>query len=170
MRLKVIKKQNNTRDCIVCGTENPIGLYARFYECLDQEGEPVLLTIFQTQHYHQSYPGRTHGGITSTLLDEAVGRAVAIPLPHAWGVTIELSIRFKLPVPLGEELYALTRVTKLTSRVFEGEGEVRDKDGKILATATGRYLQLKPEQITPEGVTPENWFYVPEDLPEFIEI
>lgn len=176
MKFKVIRKQNNSRDCIVCGTRNKSGLNAKFYECLEVDAEgnvtenPVLVTIFRTEFHHQSYPGRTHGGITGALIDEAVGRSVSIPLPHAWGVTMTLSVRYIKPVPLEEELYAVTKTTKLTSRVFEGEGGVYDKDGTLLATCEGRYLKLNPEQISPDGITEENWFYVDEDLPEFIVI
>ena len=147
-----------------------MGMKARFYECEDENGEKVLVTMFRTIFEHQSYPGRTHGGISATLLDEAVGRAIAIPLPHAWGVTMEFSIRYLKPVPLGAELIAVTRTTKLTSRVFEGDGRIMDKRGTVLATATGKYLQLRADQISPEGMTPENWFYVDEDLPEYIEL
>jgi len=154
----------------VCGTKNVLSLGARFYECTDDEGKSVLVTKFRTRFEHQSYPGRTHGGITSTLLDEAIGRSVSIPLPHAWGVTLDLNIKYKKPVPLDKDLYAITWTTKITSRVFEGEGYIVDRDGTVLATACGRYMQLDPSKISPEGITAENWFYVDEDLPTHIDI
>ena len=170
MKFRVLRKQNNSRDCVVCGPSNPLSLGAMFYECSNEQGEAVLVTKFSTRFEHQSYPGRTHGGITGALLDEAIGRAVSMRREHAWGVTMEFTVKFRKPVPLGEELFAISKTTTMTSRVFEGEGSIMDKTGQVLATATGRYLQLEANRITLEGVTPENWFYIDEELPEWIQI
>ena len=43
MKHKVIKKQENARQCFACGVDNPMGLKAFFYEMDDDE----LVAIFQ---------------------------------------------------------------------------------------------------------------------------
>jgi len=170
MKYRVIKKQNLSKDCFVCGAKNPFGLKAKFYECEREDGEHVLLTVFTADHFHQSYPGRTHGGITSTILDEAIGRSACIGLDkQLWGVTIDLNIKFRKPVPLEQILYCETKITKQSHRSFEGEGKLLTQDGTLCATAIGKYLILQPDQITAEGVTPENWYYEDGEMPtEFI--
>jgi len=170
MRYVIKKKQNNSSDCIVCGTENAVSMSARFYECEKEDGEKVLLTIFQPLEQHQSYPQRLHGGMTAAVLDEAIGRAICIEKPGTWGVTIDLNIKYRKPAPLDQELYCETKSTKISSRGFEGEGKMFMKDGTVIATGSGKYLILDPSKISEGGVTEDNWLYVAEDMPEEIII
>jgi uncharacterized protein (TIGR00369 family) len=150
--------QNVSRMCIVCGTQNESGLRARFFE-LDN-GE--LAGVFTPREEHQGYPGRLHGGIASTILDEAIGRAINISDADAWGVTIELAVRYRKPVPLDREITARARITKDSGRIFEGSGEIRLDDGTVAVEATGRYLRLPIDRIA-EGDFEEEWF--PDDRP-----
>src|SRR5450756_1503532 len=92
--------------CLVCGADNPFGLQARFYE-LEAEGATgrELLGVFTLREEHQSYPGRLHGGISSAILDETIGRAITIAHPGTWGVTAELTLRYRKPLPLTCLLY-----------------------------------------------------------------
>ncbi|MCL2570149.1 MAG: PaaI family thioesterase [Firmicutes bacterium] len=170
MRYRVLKKQNSSAWCIVCGTKNDSSFKARFYECEKEDGSQVLLTIFSPKDIHQSYPGRMHGGMSAAMLDESVGRAVCIERPGTWGVTFDLAVKYRKPVPLDQDLYCETVTTKITSRGFEGEGKLFTKDGTVCVTAVGKYLILDPTKISSEGISEENWFYVDEDLPEFIDI
>jgi hypothetical protein len=106
--------------CLVCGLKNSFGLHASFFELDNNE----LLAVFKPKDEHQSYPGRLHGGIISTILDEVIGRAIMIHSESdIWGVTVDLQIRFKKPVPLDEELRILGRITKDSRRFFEGTGD-----------------------------------------------
>ena len=170
MTYKILRKQNNSYYCAVCGTNNPYTMGAKFYECENESGEQVLLTIFKPQEEHQSYPGRTHGGAVAAVLDESIGRAACIPQPGIWGVTIDLNVKYRKPTPLGVELFCESKTTKITNRTFEGEGRVFDKNNTTLATATGRYIMMDPKNISDGGLNAENWFYVNEELPCVIEI
>jgi len=168
MRYKVVGKQPNSKMCLVCGLENEFGLYTAFYEL--ENGE--LLAVFRPRQEHQSYPGRLHGGIISTILDETIGRAIMIGHADAyWGVTVEITVRFRKPVPLDRELRVLGRITRDTKRMFEGTGEVLLPDGTIAAEGQGRYMKLPLEQIADFNAGEQNWKVVslPED-PEHIEI
>lgn len=144
MKHRVLKKQHNSKKCIVCGLENHIGLKASFYEI--DNGE--LVAIFKPLEEHQSYPGRLHGGIASAILDETIGRAIMIEDESVWGVTVELDIKFKKPVPLDCELKVIGRITKDTKRVFEGTGEILLSNGDIAVTAYGKYMKLPVDKIT----------------------
>ncbi len=166
MRRKVLSTQNVSRMCLVCGLENRAGLRARFYELDDGE----LAGVFTPSEEHQSYPGRLHGGIVSTILDETMGRAVRLTQPDAWGVTAELTVRFRRPVPLAEEVRVVGRVTRDTSRVFEGTAEVILGDGTVAAEATGRYVKMRLQDITESALNEREWFEDPRPGPGHIEL
>jgi uncharacterized protein (TIGR00369 family) len=151
--------------CLVCGTDNVAGLKARFYEL--EGGE--LLGVFQPREFHQSYPGRLHGGIASAVLDETIGRAVNIDDPDAFGVTVELTVRFRKPVPLGEEIHAIARITRDSRRIFEGTGEIVLADGSVAVEASGKYMKM-PIGAIADGDFESQWFADERDLPEEVEL
>jgi acyl-coenzyme A thioesterase PaaI-like protein len=153
MERPVLGAQNVSRMCMVCGRDNPYSLKARFYE-LDG-GE--ILGVFDPLEIHQSYPGRVHGGMISAMLDETIGRAINIVEGKAWGVTVELTVRFRKPVPIDAEVRVLGRITRDTSRLFEGSGEIVLDDGTVAAEATGRYVKLPIERIA-DGDLSLEWF------------
>lgn len=168
MRYKIAKKQYNSKLCFVCGLKNDSGLNASFYET--NEGE--LIATFVPRAEHQSYPGRLHGGLASAVLDEAMGRAVMVGSDKdIWGVTVELTLTYKKPVPLGVELKVLARVTEQNSRFFHGTGEIVLPGGETAVTARGRYLKATLDKIADFDPVVNEWRVVHnEGDPESIEI
>jgi len=168
MLRKVTGKQPNSRMCLVCGLKNPFGLHTAFYELDNKE----ILAVFRPREEHQSYPGRLHGGIISTILDEAIGRAIMMHSDdEVWGVTVDLQVRFKKPVPLDGELRVVGRITKDSSRFFEGTGELLLEDGTVAAEGRGRYLKVPLDKIADFDVDAQEWGVVdsPDD-PDEIEL
>ncbi len=165
MKNKIVGRQYVSKDCFVCGTENPAGLVVKFYETENKE----LIGVFTAKEIHQSYPGRVHGGVISAVLDELVGRVIMIDEPETWGVTAELTVRYKKPVPVGVELTAIGRVTKNSRLIFEGEGEIILENGDIAATAHAKYMKMPLSKIT-EGIDKiEDFMYCEEgELPEYL--
>lgn len=86
--------------------------------------------------------GLVHGGLVCTLLDSVAGCAVQTTLPVGTGyTTLEIKVSFLRPVRAGEgELTATGRVTKPGRRAAFAEGEVRDAQGRLVATATSTCL------------------------------
>ena len=164
MRRRVRAAQKVSRMCLVCGTENTAGLKARFFELDDGE----LAGVFRPRPEHQGYPGRLHGGIVSAMLDETVGRAINIADTHTWGVTVELSVKFRKPVPLDDEVRVIGRITRDSGRLFEGTGEIVLQDGSIAAEARGKYLKVPLDTVAGIEFTEEDWFA--DDLPLPVEI
>ena len=161
---KVLASQNVSRMCMVCGRDNPYSLKARFYQLEDGE----LVGEFDPLEQHQSYPGRLHGGISSAILDETIGRAVNITDPDAWGVTVELTVRFRKPVPLDAPLRAYARITRDTSRIFEGTGEIVLPDGTVAVEASGKYMKMPIDQIA-DGDFSKVWFADERQAPELLD-
>jgi uncharacterized protein (TIGR00369 family) len=150
---------------MVCGVENTEGLGARFFELDDGE----LAGVFTPRANHQGYPGRLHGGIAATLLDETIGRAISIADPDAWGVTVELSMRYRKPVPSDREVRAIARITRDGGRLFEGTGEIVLEDGSVAVEAAGKYLRMPIDRIA-EGDFGTEWFADERGLPDTLDI
>jgi len=145
--------------CFVCGERNPAGVHVHFYEREDGS----VLARFTGEEHHQSYPGRMHGGVITAVLDETIGRAVMITYGEGiWGVTTELTMRFRQPVPLGVELTVIGRITKDGSRMFEGTGELYLPDGTMAAEGRGRYIKLALDQIADFDAEREEWYVRPD--------
>ena len=137
MLKRVIRKHNNSGNCFVCGLRNDWGLQGRFYELEDG----TLAGLFNCGFKHQSYPGRVHGGVICAMLDETMGRAINITEPDAWGVTGDISIRYKHPVPYETPLIVTGRIVRNTRLIFEGEGEIILPDGTVAASGHARYMK-----------------------------
>ncbi|HWE90522.1 MAG TPA: PaaI family thioesterase [Pseudonocardiaceae bacterium] len=85
--------------------------------------------------------GLVHGGLVCTMLDSVVGCAVQSLLPADTGYTsIEIKVNYLRPVHAGSELLATGWVTKPGRRVSFAEGDVRDAEGKVVATASSTCL------------------------------
>lgn len=88
--------------------------------------------------------GAIHGGVVCTLLDTVIGCAFHTTLPAGVGYTsIELKVNYLRPIQAdGGPLTGHGWVTKRGRRVGFGEGDVRDAEGKVVATASGSLLVL----------------------------
>ena len=140
---KVSGKQFITEMCFGCGQDNPGGLHGEFYNL--EEGKTV--SFFRPGERFQGYPQRLHGGITASILDETLGRAILVLEPDCWAVTAELTIRYKKPVPLDVPLKVVAEVTDNNRRLFRSEGQVVLPDGTVAATATGVYMKQALDKI-----------------------
>jgi uncharacterized protein (TIGR00369 family) len=153
---KVLKKQHISKMCFVCGEKNDFGLHARFYETDDNQ----LVAVINPSEQHQGYPGRMHGGLAATILDETMARSICNGKEEQiWGVTIELKTRFRKPVPLGMELKVVGRVTTEGSRSFESTGEIVLPDGEITVSAEGKYIKMKIDKIANDQKLDDDWFF-----------
>ncbi len=158
MKHTVVKPQWISKHCFVCGIENPWGLKAKFFDLVNGD----TAGIYTPDESYQSYPGRQHGGITAAILDEVMGRTINLAQPEVWGVTVELSIRYQKPVTLDGRLTAVGRVTHDNRRLFETAGELYLPDGQIAATATGRYIKMRFDQVGADSL-PEDELIPPDE-------
>jgi len=168
MRRKVLKKHPNSKMCFVCGIDNAFGLKGNFYELEDRQ----LMAVFKPAEEHQGYPGRLHGGIAATILDETIGRSIMVAgSDDVWGVTIDFSLKYRKPVPLDEEIRVLGRVTSEKKRYFLAEGEIILADGSVAVTGQGKYLKLDIDKIADFDHEGEEWRVLSDgDDPEYVEI
>ncbi len=166
--MKVVRKQKNSKSCIVCGINNPAGLRAPFYEMEDGS----VVTLFEYKAIHQSYPGRAHGGMITCMLDELAGRVIWVGQPvdnPPLAVTSSLKVKFRKPVPFDEQLIGIGRLAKENSRGFVATAEIRNKAGAVLAQAEVTYVKLPASAITSSDMVDELDVFIPDDVTD-IEI
>lgn len=160
--MKVISKQNNSNMCLICGMKNKLGVKAQFYNM--EDGSVGGLFTFLPEH--QSYPGRVHGGMISTMIDELAGRALWVTQPDKIAVTLDISVKYRKPVPYNVPLMGRGVITEMLSRAFTAKCAVMDTDGNVLAEGTARYFIMPAEQITDASVEEELNIYVPDEVKE----
>jgi len=124
--------------CFVCGDKNDNGLKAVFM----YDGKQASTTVVAREVF-EGYKNIYHGGILSTLLDEVMIKAILAE--EIFAVTAELTVKFKAPVPIGETLTFTGWVTERRRRLLATEGKVEGRDGTVYATATGKYIEAKPD-------------------------
>ena len=106
-------------------------------------GEAVLETTPQPQHFN--IIGTGHGGFLSTLLDTALGLAVqTMTEPGVVWTTTDLHVRFRRPMTADSgRVVATGRVEHLGRSTATAAGEVRDGEGRVLASATASFFALR---------------------------
>jgi acyl-coenzyme A thioesterase PaaI-like protein len=127
------------RYCYACGDLNPIGLKLEFK--MDGEWAEAQFVAMQE---HQGYPGYVHGGVVSTLLDEAMGWATYGR--SIWALTGRLETRFRDIVPTHELLTVRGKIESDRGRTLEVIAELRNADGKLLAESKGLMFRATGEQ------------------------
>ena len=124
-----------SRLCYGCGSENSHGLKMRFRL---EDGRAIA--EFTPPDYLQGYPGLVHGGGIATMLDEAMGWAVYEQ--GNWALTARFGMRFRAPVPLGEQLTVSGWVARDRGRFLEMRAELRSSAGVLLTEADGIFARV----------------------------
>lgn len=143
MKYKVLRKESNSTECFVCGTQNPGGVHANFYAL--ESGECAC--VFTAKHIHEGHPGILHGGVICSILDETVGRAMNVKSTDTSAYTIELNVKFLKTVPSMVECIALGRVDRIEEKVYHASGEIYLPSGQIAATCKGVYYIITPDKV-----------------------
>ena len=94
----------DNQGCFVCGRNNPVGLSVAFEI---NTAARSISAVFIPSDRHQGYEGIVHGGILSSLLDEAMAKLTfSLGIP---ALTAEMTVKFKAPVTPGEEIIVYCR-------------------------------------------------------------
>lgn len=109
-------------------------------ETLTAEPGHVVLKLDAGRH-HLNAIGIVHGGVLSSLLDNAMGLATMLARPDENTVTSNLNVNFVAPLQVGE-LRVTAEIVHETRRSITCTGRVMDAEGKLgsLALATFRVI------------------------------
>ena len=97
------------------------------------------------------WPGVVHGGVTSTVLDEALGRCAVKTFPAKTGVTANLEINFLKPV-ITNSFYVVRAVPQEEGQTDTKRwvnGRLETTDGAVCAEAKSLYVVPKKFKTRP---------------------
>ena len=125
----------------VIGTGNPIAPPMRVE--MSEDGAEGWCTL---GHVYEGPPMYGHGGVSAMLIDQLLGHAAAAS-GHP-GVTTELSVRYRRPVPLDVPLRIWGRVTEAEGRRVSVVGGITTagEPDVSLVEAEARFARLRPDQ------------------------
>lgn len=148
-------KQPNSKDCFVCGVENPYGLKLDFYEI--EPGKVVVETI--VPDFYQGYPSIVHGGIVACLVDEVLGRA------HMGNdqdkprfmYTAKLTVQYRQPVPTNKPIRIVGSAIQSKKRIATSKAEIFSPEGILLVEAEGLLVDVPDEVIASVDLEALGW-------------
>jgi hypothetical protein len=127
----------------VIGAGNPIAPPMRVE--MGADGAEGWCTLGQA---YEGPPLWGHGGVSAMLIDQLLGHAAAAS-GHP-GVTTDLSVRYRRPVPLDVPLRIWGRVTEVQGRRISVTGGITTaaEPDVPLVVAEGRFARLRPDQAS----------------------
>jgi uncharacterized protein (TIGR00369 family) len=115
---------------------------------------------FTPRPEHIGFRDVVHGGIIATILDEIMVWACAVQV-RKFGYCAEMSVRYQQPLRPGQVVVATGEmVANRRNRIFEAKAEIRSRDNSLMASATGKYLPLKADEMSgflPDLVGGDEW-------------
>ncbi len=120
--------------CFACGKKNKCGLSLDFRT---ENGKAVA--EFIPKKIHQGFKDIVHGGIISTILDEAMMKAVLSKGIQA--VTAEISVRLRNPLFIGDKAFIEAEVKKTGHRLIETSALIKKDYSLVIAEAQAKLLR-----------------------------
>ena len=148
--MKVFNPYNElpAHNCFGCAKKNPIGLALEF-ELL---GDELICEWNPTKNY-QGFEGMLHGGIISTIMDEAAAWAIQL-LAETAGVTSELNVKYLIPVRLANGTITVkARLKERKERLITVYVTMLDGNGKLCAE--GRIVYF----VFPKNIAQQKFRY-----------
>lgn len=124
----------NDHFCFVCGGKNPSGLHLDFTSC-----DGKVRAEFSLKKIFQGYKDIVHGGIISTIIDEAMVKSALTRGMSA--VTAEITVRFKNPLMAGERAVVEARVVKASRKIIETVAVVKKADNTPVAEGFAKLVR-----------------------------
>ncbi len=122
------------KHCFACGKKNECGLKLSF-----NYSDGRIRSEFIPSKIYQGYKDITHGGIITTILDEAMIQAAI-----AEGIkpmTAEINVRFKKPLMVNEKAVVEAEIIKKGSRLIEAHARLlKQSDGSLIAEAQSKLI------------------------------
>jgi acyl-coenzyme A thioesterase PaaI-like protein len=130
--------------CVVCGHLNPHGMQLTF----TAEADGVAAKWIPGKAW-ESFHGIVHGGVISTVLDEAMSKAIIANGMEAF--TVELRVRFKQKLHTGETVLVRGWMVQQQKRRITAEASLCSGSGQEHAHAWGVFL-VPPRSSVPAVV------------------
>lgn len=122
--------------CVVCGQEHPHGLRIRFGAGPSGSAEAEWTPTSDWE----GFEGIIHGGLISTVLDEAMSKAVAATGSRA--LTGELRVRFRTHVETGSPYRIRGWINERRKRLLRTEATLMTTSGEECAHAWATFVEV----------------------------
>jgi len=133
-RNKTAETVRNDEHCFCCGKKNERGLKLSFVYPSDGKAS----TSLEIPTYFTGWEELTHGGLISMLLDETMAHSCISR--GMQGVTAELTVRFKQPLPVGTMVFVEGEAAETKGRVIRTEAKIHDQEGKLYAQGSAKFI------------------------------
>ena len=141
-RASLTSRKIHSPHCYGCGLENPKGLHADFIFD-DKIGE--MRFSYKADSHLRGAPGRIHGGVLATILDEAQG-VLCHNLGHMT-MTHRLNIHYLRAVPVSSVIRVEARLTAVRRRRLYTIGEIYNSDGECAVTSRASWFILSDRYV-----------------------
>lgn len=117
--------------------------YARFLGIeLDEVSNGTATLALNIRKELTQNHGVVHGGAIASLIDSATAFAIISQLaPKERVTTVDLTISYLRPLTNGR-VTAVAKVVRAGRRLFVVSADVKDRDGKLAATALSTYIKV----------------------------
>jgi acyl-coenzyme A thioesterase PaaI-like protein len=109
------------------------------------EKEKSLLIKFYPKKMVMGPPGHCHGGLIASVLDECMGACCW------WNgymcLASMISVKFRYPVPIGGEYFALADLKRIERRRIYTHAEIFDLENNIYSQADGIFIKVKKKYM-----------------------
>jgi uncharacterized protein (TIGR00369 family) len=137
-----VQLKRKTNLCYVCGRDNEKGMQVPFLP----DGPTGSRAEYTARVEHEGWQGILHGGVSFTLMDEALGWAVHFQGLH--GVTARAETRFRQPISGGTKLIIRGWTLERRRRVMTARAEIRidDSEQTLVAEVDATMFLLEGEK------------------------
>jgi len=132
-----IKIKYDEQACFVCGVNNHDGFKVDF----TLEGDDSVYFMVRIPSKYQGYDGIVHGGLISTMLDEAMANCFFLRGMDC--LTTEMNVRFLKALPVDKEVKVVGKITKQSGRLGQAEGWLEDESSVRYAEGSGKFYLMK---------------------------
>jgi len=139
-----LPKKSGDYNCFGCGPGNNAGLKMEFYTNDERNAVYSWLTV---PDHVCGWGNVVHGGIVTTILDEAMGWAAATKL-QTFFLTKTLTTNFYQPISAGQDIFVSGEVAEnRNNREADVKAAIYDISDNLLANATSVISVLPIEVI-----------------------
>lgn len=125
--------------CFVCGKENRIGLKLDF----KAENRKIKAEFIPKEEL-QGFEGIVHGGIITTVLDEAMVKLAFLLGLNA--VTSKISVEFKYPAIVGRKYFITGEITEEQEKIVKARAVLESEDKKLIAQVEAILVKVKSKK------------------------
>ena len=144
----ILLPTGKNQNCFGCSPKNKSGLQMKFYTTEKKESVVSWLTV---PEHLCGWSNLVHGGIISTMLDEAMGWTALIILKKL-AVSKSITVEFVKPVLIGKEIRVEGNVSKINSeREAVLQGCIYNDNSEISAQSSSLVSLFSFEAIRKMG-------------------